>query len=183
MNLPLFKYHPDPVGTGSIEAREALCVCCGRTSEYIYVGPVYGETDLDGLLCPWCIANGLAHEKFGVEFTDRAAVGGYDWATRKAVSQEVKDEVANRTPGFSGWQQERWLVHCNDACEFHGPSGKGEIESYRNPELLNSLRADMAMNEEDFGHYFNALDKERGPTAYVFRCLHCGQYLGYSDFW
>jgi len=38
------------------------------------------------------------------------------------------------------------------------------------------------MDEEEFKRYFEALDKESEPTAYIFRCLHCGVYLGFSDF-
>lgn len=182
MSLPVFKYHPDPLGTGSIEAREVECLCCGEVREYIYVGPVYAKTDLDEAVCPWCISNGLAHQKYGAEFTDRAAVGGYGSLTRKAVSQQVKEEVVYRTPGFNGWQQERWLVHCSDACAFLGPAGRQEIEGFASQELLDSLRDDMKMNEQDFQQYLHLLDQHRAPTAYLFRCLHCAQYLGYSDF-
>lgn len=181
MSLPVFKYHPDPIDTGSIEAREVECVCCGEVREYTYVGPVYAIADLDGAVCPWCISNGLAHQKYGADFTDIAAVGDYDYLSQKAVRQQVKEEIAYRTPGFNGWQPERWLVHCDDACAFLGPAGRQEIESLESQQLLDSLRKDMEMNEQDFQQYFDALDKHRSPTAYVFRCLHCGQYLGYSD--
>ncbi len=182
MSLPIFKYHPDSISTGSIQARKAQCVCCEETREYIYVGSVYCRTNLDEAICPWCISSGLAHEKYGASFNDSASVGGYDYFLRKAVSQEVKAEVAYRTPGFCSWQQEKWLVHCGDACAFLGPAGKEEVEQYSSQELLDSLRADMDMNEDEFRDYFNGLDKEYGPTAYIFRCLHCGTYMGYSDF-
>jgi uncharacterized protein len=182
MSLPVFKYHPDPLLTGSIQQRNVLCACCGETREYIYTGPVYSKSDLNDLICPWCIASGLAHEMYDAEFNDKASVGGYDYFTRKAVSQEVKEEVAYRTPGFTGWQQERWLVHCGDACAFLGRAGKQEIEEYRSQDLLESLRADIGMDEDEFGSYLDSLDKEGSPTAYIFRCLHCGRYMGYSDF-
>ena len=29
MELPAFKYHPDPVATGSVLRSEAECCCCG----------------------------------------------------------------------------------------------------------------------------------------------------------
>jgi uncharacterized protein CbrC (UPF0167 family) len=29
--------------------------------------------------------------------------------------------------------------------------------------------------------YIAALKKDEEPTAYVFRCLHCGKYLAYAD--
>jgi hypothetical protein len=37
----------------------------------------YGLRELR-TVCPWCKADGSAHEKFGVEFTDRASIGGGD---------------------------------------------------------------------------------------------------------
>jgi uncharacterized protein CbrC (UPF0167 family) len=182
MDLPAFKYHPDPVATGSVEIREAQCACCGEEREAVYVGPVYAEADLDELICPWCISSGLAHERFDAEFTDSAAVGGYDNESRESISQEVMEEVAYRTPGFSAWQQGRWLAHCGDACAFLGPAGKRELKAYRSKDLLESIRADVEMDEPEFQDYLDGMDKDYGQTAYVFRCLHCGRLLGYSDF-
>lgn len=181
MSFPSFKYHPDPIATGSIEARVISCACCGETREYVYVGPVYSEADLEEAICPWCIRTGLAHDKLGVDFTDLDAIGDYDPSV--AVPAHVKEEIAYRTPGFNGWQQERWLLHCGDACAFLGPAGKRELEAFQSQELIDSLQADMTMEDTEFIAYFDSLNKHNGPTAYVFRCLHCGKYLGYSDFY
>jgi uncharacterized protein len=102
--LPAFKYHPDPLASGSVILSNAVCACCKKARGFIYSGPVYGP-DVDHL-CPWCIADGTAHAQFGVSFTDEAGIGGYrDW---DAVPQDVIETVAYRTPGFSGWQQEQW---------------------------------------------------------------------------
>jgi uncharacterized protein CbrC (UPF0167 family) len=178
--LPSFKYHPDPVGTGSIEERNITCVCCGEPRGYLYVGPVYAEADLDEKICPWCISTGLAHDRLGAEFTDIAGIGDDERPVK--LPDGVLEEVAYRTPGFSGWQQERWLVHCDDACAFLGPAGADELEAYASQELMDSLRADMGMDETEFSDYLKSLDADGGPSAYVFPCLHCGKYLGYSDF-
>ena len=32
MDLPQFKYHPDPIGTGAIQKTEAECECCGKAA-------------------------------------------------------------------------------------------------------------------------------------------------------
>ena len=127
--LPTFRYHPDPVATGSVEASDAICGICGRVRSSVYDGPVYGvPKDIDDVhICPWCIADGSAHARFGVEFTDIGAVGlGYDepW---EPVPRSVAEEVAYRTPGFSGWQQERWWTHCGETAEFLGPAGYAEL--------------------------------------------------------
>jgi hypothetical protein len=36
MSLPVFKYHPDPLLTGSVQQRNVQCACCGETREYTY---------------------------------------------------------------------------------------------------------------------------------------------------
>lgn len=178
--LPSFKYHPDPVATGSFEAQEITCIACGQGRHYVYVGPVYSESDLERKICPWCISSGLAHDEFAVEFVDIDAIGDYDPTV--SVPIDVKEEIAYRTPGFNGWQQERWLVHCGDVCAFLGTAGKEELTSYESQELIESLRADLKMGDAEFRDYVEKMNKQSGPTAYVFRCLHCGQYQGYSDF-
>ena len=70
MNLPVFKYHPAPLSTGSLGQRTVPCICCGEAREYIYTGPVYSRFELDEVICPWCIESGLAHEKYDATFTD-----------------------------------------------------------------------------------------------------------------
>jgi uncharacterized protein CbrC (UPF0167 family) len=47
---------------------------------------------------------------------------------------------------------------------------------------FDSLRVDIGMDELKFRDYLISLNKQTGPTAYVFRCLRCGKYQGYSDF-
>jgi uncharacterized protein CbrC (UPF0167 family) len=106
MQLPTFKYHPDPLATGSVIKSDAECVCCGEARGYVYAGPVYAEEEYEQSICPWCIADGSAHDDLGATFTDEDGIGGHgEWDD---VQQDVIDEVAHRTPGFTGWQQEQW---------------------------------------------------------------------------
>jgi hypothetical protein len=178
MNLPTFKYHPDPIATGSVAASDILCESCGQVRGFIYKGPVYTIEELDHLICPWCIADGTAHEKFDATFIDAAGVGGYgEW---EEVSDEAIEEIAYRTPGFNGWQQERWFTHCGDAAEFLGPAGKKEIESF-GLEAVSIIKRESGYDGEAWNEYFQSLDKDFGPTAYIFRCRHCGAFGGYSD--
>jgi len=65
--LPSFRYHPDPLGTGAIKATpDSPCLGCNRIRGYLYVGPVHTEKNfiLDEHLCPWCVADGIAAKKF-----------------------------------------------------------------------------------------------------------------------
>jgi uncharacterized protein CbrC (UPF0167 family) len=80
---------------------------------------VYAEEDLADALCPWCIADGRAAERFDATFTDV----GVDVPADVPVS--VLDEVAQRTLSFSAWQQDHWLYHCSDACAFLGATDDG----------------------------------------------------------
>src|SRR5689334_11952726 len=121
--LPTFLYHPDPIATGSIVAASIRCACCHRLRAFCYRGTVYAAEDLDNRLCPWCIADGSAARVFDAEFTEPS------WTATDGVSVEATEIVVHRTPGFVGWQQERWLHHCNDAAEFHGLMGASDLAS------------------------------------------------------
>lgn len=172
--LPHFRYHPDPMGTGSIEASAETCRCCGQARGFIYTGPVYAVEELESSLCPWCIADGSAAARFDAEFTD-------SFPLCDAVPDEVVDEVCRRTPGFSGWQQERWWTHCRDAGEFLGRGGHADLTG-RWAGAAAAIRGDAGFREdEDWKALFEALDVDDQPTAYVFRCRHCGQLGGYAD--
>jgi uncharacterized protein len=175
--FPEFPYHPDPRATGSVVVSDARCLACGHVRGYIYTGPASSEEELAGALCPWCIADGSAAAKFDAHFTD---VG---WGVPEGVPPVVVDEIAGRTPGFTGWQQEHWLYHCGDGAAFLGLAGRADLEPY--PDALEELRGEQAgwgWPEAEIEEYVAALDKEGQPTAYLFRCRHCGRHLAYSDF-
>lgn len=179
MSSPSFRYHPDPIATGSVKPSEAVCKACGRARGLIYTGPVYGgRENYRDAICPWCIADGSAHEKFEVEFADASGVGGYgDW---DKVPDAVVEEVAYRTPCFIGWQQERWFTHCGDAAEFLAIVGWAELEAFGSG-AVDAIREECGLEGEDGETYLRSLDRDRGPTAYIFRCRHCGRLGGYSD--
>lgn len=179
MTLPTFKYHPDPLATGSIIQSGTVCRCCGEARGYIYTGPVYAIKEYHDYICPWCIADGSAHERLGVFFSDEVGVGGGGiW---DEVSEEVVEEVAYRTPGFSGWQQEQWWTHCGDAAQFLGRAGKKELEVF-GPEAITAIRDSTGLSDGlEWDRFFAALDKDGSPTAYIFRCSKCGKLGGYQD--
>jgi len=168
--LPHFKYHPAPLRTGALEARSITCACCGRHREYVYVAPVYGERDLDESLCPWCIANGSAATKLGASFAD-------DHSLRKAgVPASVVEEVNQRTPSYSSWQQEEWLAHCNDACEFQGDA---TVEDVRNAsaETKQAWRHHYGLTETDWDHATRGYVPRGDQAFYKFVCRHCDAVL------
>jgi uncharacterized protein CbrC (UPF0167 family) len=177
MDLPVFRYHPDPIASGSIVPSTAECVCCGEKRGFIYAGPAYCEAELDDALCPWCIADGSAHEKFDASFTDEALFPD-------GVAPATIEEIALRTPGFNGWQQERWLGLCGDAAAFLTPVGYAEIKA-RYPELEGVLMMhivhELGLSGGAATRYLQALNRDHGPTAYVFSCRHCDAKPVYID--
>ncbi|HKD23547.1 MAG TPA: CbrC family protein [Rhizomicrobium sp.] len=178
MDFPVFKYHPDPVASGSVVKSDIACACCGEAKGYIYKGGVYSEEDgLDDALCPWCIADDSAHRKFDASFND--AENLYD-----QIPAEVADEVEFRTPGYAGWQQEHWLACCGDAAAFREPVGYAEIAQrypFLESVLMQHIAEDWGMTGSAATQFYKSLDRERGPTAYVFTCLHCKASLAYID--
>jgi uncharacterized protein len=173
--LAVFKYHPDPVLTGSLERSNDECPACGSARGYRYVGPVYADDEAEGL-CPWCIANGSAADKFDAEFTD---VG---WGVPGDVKDAAIEELAKRTPGFSGLQQEHWLYHCGDAAAFLGPAGFDELEG--TPDALEMLLHEHDSDGWDLQEsedYVRRLASDGDATAYLFKCLRCERHLAYSD--
>jgi uncharacterized protein CbrC (UPF0167 family) len=138
---------------------------------------VYAVEDLDEALCPWCIADGSAAKRFDAEFTHVAAEQPDD------VPDHVFEQIARRTPGFTGWQEEHWLYHCGDGAAFLGLAGSEELEAY--PDALEQLRHEhdeLGWSAADVEEYLDSLDKEGSATAYVFRCRRCGRHVAYSDF-
>jgi uncharacterized protein CbrC (UPF0167 family) len=131
-DLPTFRYHPDPVGTGSFVATRDRCPYCGSDRTYVYDGPVYAIEEPDPP-CPKCIADGSFAARFDAEFTDSAPLAGLD--------AEIIDEVTRRTPGYSGWQVEQWMTHCDDAATFLGPVGYQELLGH--PEAMEQLRREL----------------------------------------
>jgi uncharacterized protein CbrC (UPF0167 family) len=179
MKLPRFRYHPDPVATGSVVESAATCACCRRTRGWIYDGPTYSAQHIKPAICPWCIANGEAHERLDVEFSDKELVGGGgEWGSVRAA---VIEEIAWRTPGFSGWQQERWWTHCGDGAQYLGRAGARELLAL-GPVAMAAIRASTGLAEGPaWDAFFRALDKDGSPVSYVFRCAICGVYGGYQD--
>jgi uncharacterized protein CbrC (UPF0167 family) len=176
--LPVFRYHPDPIASGSIEASDALCACCNRRRGFIYTGPVYSEAELEDSLCPWCIADGKAHETFDASFGDPAGFPD-------GITQDVIDEIVCRTPGFSAWQEPKWLSCCGDAAAFLQPAGHADIRA-RYPQIEGALMMyivhELGVSGASATRLLAALDRDHGPTAYVFACRHCDARPAYIDY-
>lgn len=169
--LPKFKYHPDPLATGMVQASQAQCACCNRVRGFMYVGPVYGEIVLpESSLCPWCIADGSAAQELGVSFADSHPL------QEAGIAQEIIDEVNLRTPAFTSWQQEEWLTHCGDACEFLGDASASDIAG-ATQESKQAWQRHFGLAESAWDELTQSYVPGGDQAFYKFRCLHCKAVL------
>ncbi|MFI0446814.1 CbrC family protein [Actinomadura sp. 6N118] len=183
MSEPIFRYHPDPLATGSAVRSDHVCSVCGMHRETRYRGPVYGNQP--DSLCLYCIHSGEASHALGTSVGgdfDMLAMFSDAVSVPDDVPLSVVDEITRRTPGFTGWQQESWLYHCGDGAAFLGPVGYRELEAY--PDVLDLLREDhqqYGWTPPETERFLLRLSRTGEPTAYLFRCLHCGTNLASWD--
>ncbi|EOF4702975.1 MAG: PF03691 family colicin E2 tolerance protein CbrC [Klebsiella huaxiensis] len=188
--LPAFKYHPDPLATGAfVDDKTVVCQCCEQQTSVYYTSPFYCVDDVEQL-CPWCIADGSAAEKFNGSFQDECSVEGlqgqfdeegeFDGHFISPYSKEQELELVTRTPGYRGWQQEFWLAHCGDFCAFIGYVGWDEIKD-RLDEFADLAGdcADFGIDSDDLSRY---LRNNGDCQGYLFRCLSCGKLRLWADF-
>lgn len=165
-SLPIFRYHPNPVATGMVEPSANQCACCGVARGFIYVGPVYAVNDLHESLCPWCISTGAAAERFEASFADAHPL------LQALVPALVVNEVHLRTPGYLTWQQEQWLSHCGDACEFHGDASVKDVASASTETTAHWLAA-YNQTEEGWLRVTAGYSPGGDSALYKFVCRHC----------
>ncbi len=175
MNLPTFKYHPNPIETGSIESSSEVCECCNIARGYIATGIIYAKNDIDNI-CPWCISDGSAAKKFNGTFVD-------DYPLENAgIDNSIISEVCERTPGYNSWQQEIWQHCCNDACEYHGNASKEELSNLKSSELKDFLFKEMIDEDEWEEDIIKNYQAGGNPGIYKFKCRHCVKYVYYMDY-
>lgn len=170
--IPFFKYHPSPLNTGAFQmGKDVICDCCKTKTNIFYTGPFFSIEYID-FLCPECIKNGQASKKFNGKFQDSHSCD--------KVTERVKlEELCCRTPGYSGWQQEYWLAHCDDYCAFIGYVGWQEIIQLGIESEIENDLANSDFNISDVKEY---LTNNGSMQGYLFRCIHCGTYRLHIDF-
>lgn len=166
--LPHFRYHPNPLATGAVVARDITCVCCHRPRSHVYVGPVYAASDFSEQICPWCIASGAATRTLQAEFSDPSSLAA------DGVPSETIAEVTQRTPGYVSWQGSEWLAHCSDACAFLGDASIQDIAAAG----TTTVEDWCTTNRQERSGWHTATDgyvPGGQPAFYKFQCLNCGQ--------
>ena len=169
-SLPHFIYHPDPLATGAfVEGEAKVCPSCGKKSNVYYNLLPYCIDNIENL-CPFCIANGLAAEKFDAEFVQDA-----EWSGQ--TNPEKDKLLFCQTPGYSSWQGENWLSCCQDQCAYLGTGGTREL-------MDMGIAEQVLADYEERGEYQDIegyLVKDGSLCGYLFRCLHCQKYQIWVD--
>ena len=167
MSLPEFKYNPNAEKLGIIKREKTICPVCNEERDAVYTGPFYSTEEVDGI-CPWCIKDGNAAKKYEGEFQDAASCDSVD-------KKEYLIELTTRTPGYSGWQQERWLSHCGDFCALKNYVGWSEIK-----HLSDELNDDLSIIKAEYGltqkELESSLQNNGSMQGYLFQCIHCSKH-------
>ena len=168
--LPQFRYHPDPLATGAVEPSDATCVGCGAARGFLYVGPVYSKIELGDRLCPWCIADGTAANQFAASFADAHPL------LEANLPAPIVEEIHLRTPAYTSWQQEEWLAHCGDACEFHGDATSADVAEAA-VETKTEWMSKYHLSERDWAQATAGYRPGGESSFYKFSCRHCKSIL------
>lgn len=113
--LPQFPYHRDPLASGSLRETDESCECCGLSRGVLYRGVIYTASKITNL-CPWCIADGSATDRFETSFFDADFCG--DSGEAVTLPQEFYRAVFDRTIGFATFNPFGWWVHCGEPAEY-----------------------------------------------------------------
>lgn len=173
LGIPTFKYHPNPLITRAFEESKegVVCDCCKKLTHIYYQAPFYSIKNVD-CLCPTCISNGNAAKKFNGSFQDNFSI------EEGVEDLDRIDELIHRTPGYCGWQQEYWRVHCNDFCAYLGYVGALELKALG---ILEEVLEDPIWDEEQKEMIQNSINGGH-IQCYLFQCIHCGKHLVWMDF-
>lgn len=166
-SLPEFKYNPNAYTLKLIKKEAITCSCCGLQKDYVYDGPFYSVNERTPI-CPWCIKDGSAAEKFEGEFYG-------DVFNEEVTNEAAIDELLHRTPGYNAMQQEVWLTHCKDFGAFKGYVVWKDIAS-----LQEELKDDLKQIKDDYDFSQEDLEKTlvtgSSLQGYLFQCLHCKKH-------
>jgi uncharacterized protein len=180
MPLPEFKYHKKPLTSGVFIESEDECSVCGMKNKYRYDGPIFSEEEIESAICPECIKNGKAREKFQLEFVDRRSIG--DNGRWENVGEEIKDIICFNTPGFYGYQHEKWWTHCKDAAVFLGSFNGYELKGQVLDDMENLLLKDGDLTRNNARKLILKCNNDSGPYLFLFQCLKCDVFGGYVDY-
>ncbi|PLR33282.1 hypothetical protein CYR55_16990 [Chimaeribacter californicus] len=171
-SLPKFIYITDDYAGTVFLKNSIMCDCCQKESPYQYNGPVYSVEEGEITLCPWCIHDGSAAEKYAASFNDI-----YD----ESLEEAIITTVCEQTPGYSSWQDQGWAAHCKDACVYHGDASAQDVADASEPTRQKWMR-DYEQDAESWDHFMKGYQPGGDQGVYKFHCRHCDLIIFNWDF-
>lgn len=182
MELPQFKYNPNAYKIGIFEEEKGICSICDKERTIRYVSSFYSIEE-PNYICPWCIQDGSAAKKYDGNFNDYASIEGIvldedSFQVRSMlISEKTMIEITKKTPSYISWQQQVWLVHCNEPCFFIDYADNKTIQPLWE-ELKDDIENKIGMDIELIK---NHLTKNGSLVGYLFQCVKCGQHRLHVD--
>jgi len=91
-----------------------------------------------------------------------------------------------RTPQFTTWQGEEWLIHCDDFMIYLGEWKPGDFR--QKAQDGDARKLFLEMTNKELAHLWDAATPKGAgspsdwyATYYAFKCLQCGALRGYWD--
>ncbi|MGS2740051.1 CbrC family protein [Sinomicrobium pectinilyticum] len=178
MELPKFKYSPNAFDLDLFDKEEGVCDVCNEKRNLKYNSSFYSREEPE-YICPWCIANGKAAEKYSGEFNDYCGIEGVSPNPNDAapaIPEELLLEITGKTPSYTSWQQEVWPTHCNEPCAFIGYADTKTIAP-----LMDELNEDIEKSGYGAELIKKHLSKDGSLVGYLFQCVNCGQHRLHVD--
>lgn len=178
MDYPNFKYHPNAYKLNIFEHEKGICSICNEERDLKYNCSFYSIDEPD-YICPWCIANGEAARKYNGEFNDFCSIEGISPDPSdppSTVNTQHLNEICTQTPSYHSWQQEVWLVHCNEPCKFIAYADSKMLKP-----IWNEIKADIEEQSYPLELIQDHLSIDGDLTAYLFQCIHCQQHRLHID--
>jgi len=178
MDLPQFKYNPNAYKLGLFDEVNGICSVCDQERNLKYNSSFY-SVDTPEYICPWCIANGKAAEKYEGEFNDYCGIEGVSPDPNDpfpTIPRELLLEITDKTPSYVSWQQEEWLCHCNQPCAFIGYADYETIKPF-----IEELKNDIDNLGVDLEFIKQNLSKGGDVVGYLFKCVKCDQHRLHID--
>jgi len=173
LQLPKFKYNPNPIETECLEKSDKTCEICNKKRGYIATS-IMRCVDTIYDICPWCIADGSASKKHNGEFV-------VNIENANSLSSEILQEISYRTVSYPAYQELVWLTHCNDGCEFLGHACEQDFK-FISEEETQRLIDEKTFTKEHIENLKISNDTSELPYLLKFRCVHCNELKFLVDF-
>jgi len=141
----------------------------------MYVGPMFHLEEPEEV-CLWCIASGLAADRWNATFCSvhNAPAG---------VPETIKEIIERRTPAFMSWQDPQWIFSQTDAMVFVGEVDGQTIVDESNRQKINACLNALRQFHGSWTEEALAGVKIGGePSVYLFQDRHAGKFHAYAGF-